>query len=133
MNKYEDSEDPEDYKRKRKYGKIVKGFSGMKQLRYIFGNHYYKHKNNIYCYYATGLKAHRYVSAYCFHRDFGCRAKCVVYANCNKVELHGTHFNNCPVSKKIFYIDFPDLKNKKWSHVQIIKKKYKYNTLIVQS
>ena len=105
----------------------------MKQIKYIFGNHYYKDKNNIYCYYSRTLKPRRYVTAYCFHREFGCKAKCVVFANCNKVQLHGTHFNNCPVSKRMFYIDFPDLKNKKWTHIQLIKKKYKYNTLIVQS
>ena len=135
-NKYvsdEDSEDPEEYNTKRKYGRIVKGFNGMKQIKYIFGNHYYKDKNNIYCYYSRTLKPRRYVSAYCYHRELGCNAKCVIFGNCNRVQLYGTHISNCPVSKRIFYLDYPDLKNKKWTHVQIIKKKYKYNTLIVQS
>ena len=129
----EEEEEGEEYKKK--YGKVIKGFNGMKQIKYIFGNHYYKdnNSNNIYCYYSKSIYPRRYTSAYCYHRDFGCKAKCVIFANSNKVQLYGTHNDNCRLSKKLFYIDFPDLKNKKWSHVQLIKKKYKYNTLVVQS
>jgi hypothetical protein len=116
----------------KKYGKIINGFKTMKKERYIFGKHYYNDKKNIYCYSSKTRKPHRYVTAYCYHQFLGCRAKCLIFANSDDVILSGTHSKNCFLSQKEFYQNFPDLKNKKWRHIQMIKKKNKPCVLIVQ-
>ena len=131
----EESEISEDVNEKienKKYGKIINGFKTMKKERYIFEKHYYNDKKNIYCYCSKSTKPHRYVTAYCYHRFLGCRAKCLIFANCDNVVLSGTHSKNCFLSQKEFYENFPELKNKKWRHIQMIKKKNKPYILIVQ-
>ena len=117
---------------KKKYEKIINGFRRLKQKTYFFGNHYYNDKNNIYCYRSKTNKSTRYITVYCIHRSQGCDAKCLIFANSNSVYLNGTHSQNCSLSQKEFYKDFPDLKNKNWSHIQLIKNKNEIYDLVVQ-
>ena len=117
---------------KKKYKKIINGFRTMEKGRYIFEKHYYNDNKNIYCYCSKTRKPAKFITAYCYHRFMGCRAKCLIIANSDSVQLNGTHSHNCNLSKKEFYQNFPELKNKNWSHIQMVKKKSGRYVLIIQ-
>ena len=109
---------------------FFKEFKFMKK-EYIFGKHFYKFKENIYCYMPKTIKPCRFVSVYCVRRDQGCKAKIIIYSNSNSVLVLGTHRHSgkSPIE---FYKKYPFLKNEKWKHIQIIKEEGK-ELIILQS
>ena len=126
------NEEKEIKNEKNQYGKIINGLRKMKQKEYCFGNHYYNDKNNIYCYHSRTIKSTKYTTTYCMRRRKGCNAKCMIFANSDSFQLIGAHSQNCSISQNEFYQKFPELKNKKWSHIQIVKKKNDSYVLVVQ-
>ena len=98
---------------------FFKGFK-FKKNKYLFGKHFYKYKENIYCYVPKTIKPSRFVSVYCLHRYQGCKAKIIVYRNSDYVSVIGTHKHRSRSSTE-FYKKYPFLKNVEWKHIQIIK------------
>ena len=112
---------------------LINGFHLKKDLL-VFGTHYYNCRDKIYSFIPrTKNKLVSKITAFCSKNNRKrCSAKVIVIANSEKVEILGHHNHDNGISKSFFYSKYPFLKDKKWTHVQIIKGKRK-DKVIIQS
>ena len=90
--------------------------------KYIYGNHYYKTHNKIYCYKNRSLIPRRYATLFCEKRKIcGCDAKVLVNSDPNDILLFGRHRHE-GMPNNDFYKQFSRFKNKNWNHIQFIRK-----------
>ena len=89
--------------------------------KYIFGNHYYKLDNNIYCYKNKAKRPNYKISLYCEKREGKkCKAYVKVNSDSNNILVFGEHKHE-GIPENIFYNKFPTFKDKDWNHIQLIK------------
>lgn len=100
---------------------FIKGFrSDVKKL--IFENHYYNCGNEIYGFRPKTKRYSNTITCYCLEREnIKCTAKCRVRVNSNKVHLIGEHNHESGISTIYFYKTYYFLKDKEWTHIQVIK------------
>lgn len=101
--------------------KIINGMKYFKEAHYLFGNHYYKNRNKIYCFKPRKNKNNVYKTFYCYKRYKGCNALCIVDKKNDTVRIIGNHNHYDTFSQMIFNNKFPNLIKKKWKHIQIFK------------
>ena len=106
----------------KKERKVINSFKALNQLNYKFGMHFVNSDNNrIYQYDPPTAERRASMTLFCRNRTLHrCTAKCIVYSHSNDVTIKGKH-NHEGIPDKYFYSAYPELKNKNWEHVQIIK------------
>lgn len=122
-----------EYKRNRGLKiEIVNSFRNMPIKKYLLYKHYYNDNKIIHCFNSKTAIPRWSSTLFCLKNSRGCKAKCIVKSNCNRVKVIGEHNHSNGISHMIFYQNFPFLKNKEWKHIQIIKEKEK-KIIICQS
>jgi hypothetical protein len=107
--------------KKEKGTPIIKKTVKNSEQKYIFGSHYYKLNDNIYCYKNKSLRPSYKSTLYCEKRDGKeCEAYIKVNTDSNDILLFGDH-NHEGISENSFYKRFPTFKDKIWNHIQLIK------------
>ena len=104
--------------------KVINSFKSLHQINYKFGMHFYNSDNNsIFQYDPSTAQRRTNITLFCRYRaSKGCKAKCTVYSCSNDVTIGGKH-NHTGIPYKPFYDAYPELKDKDWEHVQVIKDK----------
>jgi len=109
------------FKKEKGESVISKTVKSNKKQKYIFGDHYYKLDNNIYCYRNKSSRPSYKIALYCEKRHTKqCKAKVIVNNDSNNISVFGEH-NHEGISEDRFYIRFPEFKDKNWNHIQLIK------------
>lgn len=97
--------------------------SSFESSSIIYKSHIYKKNSEIYCYTPKNINSNfTKRTLYCINRKKGCKAKLVIYRDQKKTDIIGTH--NCIAYSNLQEIDenLPDIKNKKWRHIQLGEK-----------
>ena len=107
-------------KKHREKKEFINGFELTNQPLYKFGLHFFKTKKGVYIYDPRTGQKRNCLTLYCRRNQVGCKAKCVIFSNSNDVIVKGNH-NHKGIPYDSFYKNYPELKNKNWEHVQIVK------------
>ena len=125
-------EKPQEEKHKKRLGalnkdkkvrKVINSFKPLNQPNYKFGMHFFNSNNNncVFQYDPNVGKRRTNITLFCRNRSaYRCKAKCTVYSCSNDVTIGGKH-NHEGIPYKSFYDAYPELKDKNWEHVQVIK------------
>ena len=101
---------------------FIKGFRCY-ETKLEFGKHYFNRGDEIFGFRPKTKKLVNTVTCYCLRREIeNCEAKCKLKVNSNKVLFIGHHNHESGISTFYFYKKYYFLKDKEWTHIQIIRK-----------